>query len=203
MRRHLARSPAGPTVTAGRSGQSGGQSDRRTSNRALCCECGELRTVARSFRGRPPADAAIRRAVGPWCSWLRCAHCGSTTLHAVIADVLADKWTGDGCDRERHDRIVDRDRRRITRRLDALAAEGVTILRASSAEHMNLDNSLVEVIEYADGRGFVLRVCTSATPSRVLQAVELSEDLLDSPDHLGPWADDATGLWRGLAITDP
>lgn len=67
---------------------------------------------------------------------------------------------------------------------------------------MNLDNSLVEIIEYADTRRFLIRVCTSVAPDRLLRAIELAEDILDSPDQLGPWADDAAGLWRGLAITD-
>jgi len=124
-------------------------------------------------------------------------------VHAVIVDALADTWIRDGCDRERHDRIADRHRRRINRRLDALAAEGVTIVRALSAEHMSLQDSLVEVIEYADVCRFLIRVCTSATPDRLLRAVERAEDILDSPDQLGPWADDAAGLWRGLAIKDP
>ena len=29
-----------------------------------------------------------------------------------------------------------------------------------------------------------------------------AEDLLDDPTQLGPWADDAHGIWRGLAIMD-
>ena len=81
--------------------------------------------------------------------------------------------------------------------LDALAAEGVTIVRAPSAEDMSLDNSLVEVIEYAAGRRFLIRVCTAATPDRLLHAVEFAEDLLDSPDQLGPCA-----LHAGLAPGD-
>jgi hypothetical protein len=35
-----------------------------------------------------------------------------------------------------------------------------------------------------------------------LRAIELAEDLLDAPDQLCPWADDAAGLWRGIATTD-
>lgn len=124
-------------------------------------------------------------------------------MHAVIVDALADTWRREGCDRERYDRSTDRHRRRISRRLSALAAEGVTIVRAPSAEYMSLEDSLVEVIEYADAYRFLIRVCTSAAPERLLRAVELAEDLLDSPDQLGPWADDAAGPWRGLAITDP
>lgn len=67
---------------------------------------------------------------------------------------------------------------------------------------MSIGNSLVEVIEYADARRFLIRARMSANPDRLLRAVELAEDILDSPYQLGPWADDATGLWRGLAITD-
>lgn len=172
-------------------------------NRALCCECGDLRTVAHSCRGNPPVGSASSRPAGPWCVWLRCTHCATSTLHAVIVDVLADKWTSKGCDRERHDRTADRHRRRVSRRLDALAAEGVTVVRARSREDMSVARSLIEVVEYAGARIFLIRVCTSAPPDRLLRAVELAEDILDWPHHLGPWADDAAGLWRGVAITDP
>ena len=157
--------------------------------------------MAQSYRGRPPEDA-LASVVGPWCTWLRCVECGTTTVHALIVDALADSWRRDRCDRELYDRTADRTWRRIRRRLDALAAEGVTIVRALSPEDMCLDMSLVEVIEYADARRFLIRVCTTADPVRLLRAVELAEDLLDSPDQLGSWADDAAGIWRGLAITD-
>lgn len=156
--------------------------------------------MAQSYRVRPPEGAAAGEVAGPWCTWLRCAHCRVSTVHAVIVDALADTWGRDGCDRERHDRTADRHRRRIRRRLDALSAEGVTIVKALSVDDMNLDDALVEVIEYADARAFVIRVCTTAAPSRLLEALELAEDLLDAPARLGPWGDDAAGLWRGLAI---
>ncbi|KAA1426893.1 hypothetical protein [Nocardioides antri] len=81
-----------------------------------------------------------------------------------------------------------------------MATEGVTIVRAPSAEDMNLDDALVEVIEYDDARGFLLRVCMTAEPSRLFQALELAEDLIDAPKELGPWADQVAGRWRGLAV---
>jgi hypothetical protein len=124
-------------------------------------------------------------------------------VHALIVDALADTWRRDGCDRERHDRTTDRHRRRISRRLSALAAEGVTIIRATAAEDMNLDGAAVEVMEYADAHTFLIRVSSTAEPSHILEALELAEDLLDAPARLGPWADDATGLWRGVAILIP
>lgn len=159
--------------------------------------------MAHSYRGRPPDDAAAEDTAGRWCAWLRCGHCGGTTLHAVVVDALAHMWRREGCERERHDRLADRDRRRTSRRLVALAAEGVTIVQAPSSTQMSVRNSLVEVIEYAGARRFLIRVCMAAPPDRVLRAIELAEDILDSPDQLGPWADEPTGLWRGLAITDP
>lgn len=188
-------------MTAGRPGHRG-RAEQTPLNRALCCSCGDVRTVAHRYRRRLPDDLGITDATGPWCAWLRCAHCGEATLHAVIVEALAEEWRVDGCDRERHDRAADRSRRRTSRRLDALAAEGVTIVRAASADEMTLNDALVEVIEYADARSFLIRVCTSAQPERLLEAVEIAEELLDSPDQLGSWADDAGGLWRGLAITE-
>ncbi len=38
--------------------------------------------------------------------------CGTTTVHALIVDALADFWRRDGCDRERDDRTADRTTRR-------------------------------------------------------------------------------------------
>ena len=68
---------------------------------------------------------------------------------------------------------------------------------------MSVVGALVEVIEYADTRDFLLRVCPTAEPSLLREAVEVAEDLLDAPEKLGPWVDDATGNWRGLAILAP
>ena len=188
----LARATPGPTVNVG---------SNRPRNRALCCRCGQLRSVAQGYRGRGP-DGAGSREVGPWCTWLHCSHCGATTVHALIVDALADQWGRSGCDREQSDRRRDRCRRRIDRRLRALAADGVTIVRAPSSERMHLDEAIIEVIEYADLRGFVIRVCVTTDPSRLLRALDLAEDLLDEPERLGPRADDPGGPWRGLAIVD-
>lgn len=189
MRRCLAGPTVGATVSA---------VDSRPRNRALCCRCGELRTVAQNYRGRPPNGAS--NPADPWCIWLRCFHCGATTVHALIVDVLADRWILDGCDREQHDRRSDRDRRRIERRLRALIADNITVVRVDSRDEMNLDGAIVELIEYADGRDFVLRVCVAAKPLRVLHALEMAEDLIDAPAQLGEWADGAHGSWRGLAV---
>jgi len=76
------------------------------------------------------------------------------------------------------------------------------LLRATSGERMALEEAIIEVIEYADPRRFVIRVCATAEPSRLLGALDIAEDLLDEPGQLGPWADDRDGLWRGLAIVD-
>jgi hypothetical protein len=116
---------------------------------------------------------------------------------------MADTWRRDGCDRERHDRISDRHRRRTGRRLNALAAEGVSIVRATCAEDMSVVGALVEIIEAADTRAFLIRVRATAEPHLLREAVELAEDLLDTPEELGPWVDEGTGIWRGLAILAP
>jgi len=182
-----------------------GRRERRSTvvrrDRALCCECGELRTVAYSYHGQPPVGADPRRPAGPWCTWLKCSNCAKVTIHALIVDTLAAQWRRDGCDRERQDRAVDRDRRRIRRRLAALISDSVTVVQ-STAGGMSLERAIVEIIEYVDARGFVVRVCSSAAPDQVLGALHDAEDLLDEPSRLGPWSDDSDGIWRGLAIMD-
>jgi len=79
----------------------------------------------------------------------------------------------------------------------------VTIVRTPTAKDMSLVCALVEVVEYADTRDFLIRVRATAEPRLLREAVELAEDLLDTPEELGPWVDDATGIWRGLAILAP
>lgn len=172
----------------------------RPRNRALCCQCGEVRTVAHNFRGSRPSAAKECEPFGPWCSWLLCSHCGLITVHAVIVEVLAARWRVEGCDREQSDRHADRSRRRIERRLGALAADGVTVVRVRTSDVMTVHDAIVEVVEYADARGLVVRICTTDEPSRVLRALEMAEDALDAPTHLGPWADAGDGIRRGLAV---
>lgn len=158
--------------------------------------------VATNYRGRRPPGAPGSQKLGPWCTWLLCAHCGESTVHAVVVDALADRWRQEGCDREQRDRRTDRHRRRLERRLRALAADGVGVIRASSNEDMNLDEAIIEVIEYADPRCFIIRICATADPTCLLGALDIAEDLLDEPGQLGPWADDRDGVWRGVAIMD-
>jgi hypothetical protein len=178
-----------------------GRRGSRRRNRALCCECGQLRTVAQSYRGTKPAEIpATAIDVAPWCTWLRCAHCDAVRLHAVIADTLAQQWRVQGCDRERHNRLTDRCRRRIDRRLTTLAAEGVTVVKVTTSGDMQVDDAVVEVVEYADARGVQLRICAAATPVQLLRGLDDAEDVIDDLTVLGAWHDSAVGRWRGLAL---
>lgn len=188
--------------TAVSAGTAGGRRGPRLRNRALCCECGQLRTVAESYRGKKPEEVpAAEAGVAPWCTWLRCAQCDAVRLHAVIADTLAQQWRAEGCDRERDNRRKDRCRRRIDRRLTALAAEGVTVVEVTTSGAMQVDDALVEVVEYADARrGVQLRICAAATPVQLLRGLEDAEDAIDDLSVLGEWHDSAVGRWRGLAL---
>jgi len=157
--------------------------------------------VAQSYRGRKPDDArAPGDGASPWCTWLRCAHCCAVTLHAVIADSLTQRWRSEGCDRERHNRLTDRCRRRLERRLTALIAEGVTVVRVMSTHDMHIDDAVVEVLEYDDSRGLQIRVCEAAPPDQLLRGFDAAEDVLDEPGSLGDWQDTTQGRWRGLAL---
>jgi len=173
----------------------------RPRNRALCCECGQVRAVAQSYRGKKPEEIQAPDAdVAPWCTWLRCAHCDAVRLHAVIADTIAQQWRVEGCDRERHNRLTDRCRRRIERRLKALVAEGVTVVEITASGDMQIDDALVEVVEYEDTRGVQLRICATATPVQLLRGLEDAEDVIDEPAGLGAWHDTPAGRWRGLVL---
>jgi len=179
----------------------GHQRDPRPRNRALCCECGQVRAVAQSYRGRKPRGVRAPVAgAAPWCTWLRCAHCEAVTLHAVIADTLAQQWRVEGCDRERHNRLTDRCRRRIERRLMALVAEGVTVVEVTTSGDMQIDDALVEVVEYDDARSLQIRICATATPVQLLCGLEDAEDVIDVTGSLGDWQDTTEGRWRGLAL---
>jgi len=157
--------------------------------------------VAQSYRGRAPEVVRAPEAdAHPWCTWLRCAHCSTVTLHAVIADSLTQQWRSHGCDRERHNRLTDRCRRRIGRRLTALVVEGVTVVRVMSTSDMQIDDAPVEVVEYDDTRGLQIRICEGAKPDQLLRGLEAVEDVLDEPARLGAWQHTTEGRWRGLAL---
>lgn len=172
----------------------------RQRNRALCCDCGEVRTVAQSYRGKKPGARTREADAPPSCAWLRCAHCRAVTLHAVIADCRSQQWGSEGCGREGHNRVTDRLRRRIERRLIALAADGVTVVRTTSTDDMYVEDAPVEVLQYDDGRGIQIRICSTATPEQLLHGLEAAEDLVDEPTRLGDWKNTAVGRWRGLAL---
>jgi hypothetical protein len=118
----------------------------------------------------------------------------------VIVDCLSHRWPTEGCDRERHNRLTDRCRRRIERRIAALIAAGVAVVRVRSIDDMRIDDAPVEVIEYDDSRGLQIRICEAATPDRLLRGIEAAEDILDETRLLGDWQDATGGRWRGLAL---
>ena len=157
--------------------------------------------MAQSYRGRKPENvSAAQDGDCPWCTWLRCAHCRVVTLHAVIADNLTQRWRADGCDRERHNRLTDRCRRRIERRLAALAAEGVAVVRVMSTDDMQIDDAHLEIVEYDDTRALQIRICATAPPDQLLRDIEAAEDVIDEPTRLGDWQNTPDGRWRGLAL---
>lgn len=169
--------------------------------RALCCVCGELRTVARSYRGKKPPEAEDPDpTAAPWCRWLKCSSCRIVTLHAVIADAVTDGSRRDGCPMERHNRLLDRCRRRIERRLTIFAAEGITVRRRTAPEDMEVDDALLEILEYGDTRRLEIRLSRAAPPHQLLRAIEEAEEIIDEPTDLGPWNVTSTGRWRGLAL---
>lgn len=162
---------------------------------ALCCACGQVRTVAQSYRGRKPKEVPASDGVAPpSCTWLRCSHCSSVTLHAVIKE----RSRGSGCARERQDRELDRQRRRIERRLVAFAAEGIAIVRDVPADDMQLDGAVIELVQ-DDAVGLMLHISAAAVMADLLRGLEALEDLLDVPGRLGTWTIATTSGWRGIA----
>lgn len=63
----------------------------RERERALCCECGTLRTIATTYYGRQPTEPIMGRSL----KWVRCATCKVVTTHAVIEDA-STRWRPDG-----------------------------------------------------------------------------------------------------------
>lgn len=170
-------------------------------NRALCCVCGELRTVASSYRGKKPAAAEeLDPTAAPWCRWLKCSACRIVTLHAVIADAVADGFRRDGCPMERQNRLLDRCRRRIERRLTAFAAEGIAVRRWTAPEDMEVEDASLAILEYGDTGQLEIRLSRDAAPHQLLQALEEAEEIVDERTKLGAWNVTATGRWRGLAL---
>jgi len=157
--------------------------------------------VAPSYRGRKPAEAEeIDPVAAPWCRWLNCSACRSVTIHAVIADAVADGSRRDGCPMERQNRLLDRCRRRIERRLTAFAAEGITVRRWIAPEDMQVDDAALEILEHGSSRGLEIRLCRSLAPQQLLRALEEAEEIIDEPTKLGAWNFTSTGRWRGLTL---
>jgi hypothetical protein len=119
-----------------------------------------------------------------------------------MPDDLRSRHHQDGFSHRETDRRRDRCRRRVDRRLRALAADGVTIVRALFSERMHLDAAIIEVIEYADRRGFVIRICATAEPSRLLDALDLAEDPSRRAHPARPLGRPPRRTWRGPAIVD-
>ncbi|WP_183095996.1 hypothetical protein [Nocardioides stalactiti] len=168
-------------------------------NDALCCTCGRVRTVAKSYRGTPPKEAQdpdLPRS----CAWLRCDHCAAVTVHAVIGPRLPQGCAADGCDRERHNRRADQVRRRIERRLAGYIAEGITIVRDVPPADMHVDHASLELIEYDDPHHLRLRISAATPPPEILRALDAVEDIVDQRAKLGAWNAVPRGRWRGLAL---
>jgi hypothetical protein len=65
---------------------------------------------------------------------------------------------------------------------------------------MQLDDAVVEVVEYTDTRGVQLRINAASAPVQLLRGQEDAEDVIDDLTGLGEWHDGAVGRWRGLAL---
>ncbi len=61
---------------------------RRLRLRALCCQCGQLRTVSGVYRRRDGNNAREGSHPKHWrmTTTLKCAHCAETTRHALLRD---------------------------------------------------------------------------------------------------------------------
>ncbi|RHW26297.1 hypothetical protein D0Z08_15160 [Nocardioides immobilis] len=79
-------------------------------------------------------------------------------------------------------------------------AEGVTVVEVTTSGDMQIDDALVEVVEYDDARGVQIRICTTAKGEQLLRGLEDAEDVIDEPARLGTWHDTTVGRWRGLAL---
>jgi len=158
--------------------------------------------VAPSYRGKKPPDAEDPDpTAAPCCRWLKCSVCRVVTLHAVIADVVADGSHRDGCLMERQNRLLDRCRRRIERRLTAFAAEGITVRRRTAPEDMAVEDASLEIVEYGDTGRLEIRVSRDAAPPpQLLRALEKAEEIVDERTRFGAWNITSTGRWRGLAL---
>lgn len=99
----------------------------RPKNRALCCECGQLRTVGEHFEGKRPAGRE-EPDQATWTNWLKCTECGRITLHAEIQDAnRARGFLTRGCIMEEENRQEDVGARIIRRRIAGLRADGIEI----------------------------------------------------------------------------
>lgn len=151
-------------------------------NRALCCECGSMRLVARRYRGRQPANARPLPKDLRWCRWLRCMHCKRTTIHAVLQDTVG---SGKQCVMEMANLRVDASRSGVRRLVAGLEADGVRIEWTSSHLGAFPDGTPSTLaVELSAGEGsseLVVAVWTEASPVQQLRALEYAVQVIDNP----------------------
>ena len=180
---------------------------------ALCCECGTVRTVSARYNG-PAKRYAPWETDAEWVrsrlfdlqasgiytehqpGWrclldLKCSTCNVRTAHAYIRE---DQHRDHA---EEQDRRVDRDRRRVGRRLAGFESAGFTV-RQVQHDELKVAGAPVEVVQYADARGVEVRGSLDTPPLELLDCLERLEDYVDDLDLLGEWRDQ--GNWRGVAL---
>lgn len=183
-------------VEAARSTSTDLRRGRRERSDALCCACGAIRQVATTYVSRPPAEVE-RPADARSVQYLKCSGaCGTRTWHALLLPPERRDKRGDAC--EMQNRRADQSRARVRRRLAGMQAIGVAVIRKSTFAQMQLDDAVVEIVQY-DARVEV-RLCEAADPREQVKAIETLEELLDDLELLGEWTMTKTCRWRGVAI---
>jgi len=153
-------------------------------NRALCCECGSVRSVARQYNGKKPEGAEeINRIDKPWCNWLKCSHCARITLHAEIQDFNKSQGYLDGgrCIMEDKNREVDAANRSLRRLLTALRAEGVEVEWCSKSRLVNEEAPVaVELRRNGPSAHYVLTLCDGAGRVALFRTVQRAVYAMDN-----------------------
>jgi hypothetical protein len=117
--------------------------------RALCCECGNLRTVSSLFRSRDHVYDCDDKHPERWrmTDTLKCSVCGSPTRHAVLRDDHPDH----------RDDAEERDHKEMAKRRRGLQDfDDYELLRAAQDRAIKLLNRVANQLRPSD---FTLKDC--------------------------------------------
>lgn len=180
---------------------------------ALCCECGNVRTVSPNAyprradpysrgEGETPErlefwkSKGLREGMDPYwraLMMLKCSACGEQTRHALTRE----EGCLDYCEEEA--RRVDMARRELNARLHRLELAGIDVRWRGEGDRWTSERTIIQLYEYRDeSPRWYVQVREAADPDQLIRQLVDVERTIDREDLTYEWKQDSDGAqWRG------